>query len=280
MQTYKTDLNKYALHALLVVTLLLGASTATAATTGGGTKNPHIDPADFSTTITNPYFSLPIGLVAKSKGETEDGTETIEISVSGDTKMLMGVKTLIYRDKVWVDGELVEDTEDYLAQDKDGNVWYFGEEVNNYEDGKLKDHHGTWLAGQDGAQPGIWMKASPKVGEQYQQEYFKGEAEDYAKVISVSETVKVPAGTFTNCLQTLDVNPLEDRTTDEYKYYCPQVKGFALETDTKGGERIELVSVTGLTGAVSNSPANIAKMEALIELLKQLIALLIQQKGM
>lgn len=274
MQNYKIKSKKYVFSILFVATFVLGAQTVLGATTGAGTKNPHIDPADFSTKITNPYFSLPVGQKAHSKGETEDGVETIEITVPGDTKVLMGVTTLVYRDKVWLDGELIEDTKDYLAQDSEGNVWYFGEEVNNYEDEKLKDHHGTWLAGIDGALPGIWMNASPKVGEQYQQEYFKGEAEDYAKVLSVTETVKVPAGTFTNCLKTLDVNPLEDRTTDEYKYYCPEVKGFALETDTKGGERIELVSVTGQNISTPPDSNTLTKMQTLIQLLTQLIALL------
>ena len=243
------------------------------------TYNPQIIPSQFSTTITNPYFSLPIGLKTYAKGETEDGTETIEITIPGETKMVMEVMTLVYRDKVWLDGELIEDTKDYLAQDKEGNVWYFGEEVNNYEDGKLKDHHGTWLAGIDGALPGIWMKASPKVGEQYQQEYFKGEAEDYAKILSVTERVKVPAGTFTNCVKTLDVNPLEDRTTDEYKYYCPKVQGFALETDTRGGERIELVSTEVPAIQDNSSEDKLTKMKTLITLLTQLISLL-QQRGM
>ena len=152
MQNYITGSNKYVFQTLLVASLLLGAGTASAATSGGGTKDPHVDPADFSTVITNQYFSLPIGLKAKSKGETDDGTETIEITIPGDTKMVMGVKTLVYRDKVWLDGELIEDTEDYLAQDKDGNVWYFGEEVNNFEDGKLVDHDGSWIAGVDGSE--------------------------------------------------------------------------------------------------------------------------------
>ncbi len=237
-----------ALAALGFIALAFSVQPAAAATT----YNPKIVPSDFTTKITNPYFSLPIGSKFESEGETEDGLEEIEITIPGTTKVLMGVTTLVYRDVVHIDGVLVEDTKDYLAQDKEGNVWYFGEDVNNYENGKLKDHHGSWLAGVDGALPGIWMKAKPKVGETYRQEYYKGEAEDTAKVLSITETVKVPAGTFKNCLKTLDHNPLDPVGTDEHKYYCPEVKGFALEVGVESGERIELVKATFGKGGASD----------------------------
>jgi hypothetical protein len=268
----------YALAALVATAFLLGFSIkAEAAMSGGDSYNPVINPSDFSTNITNKYFSLPVGIKFESQGETEDGTEIIEISVPGDTKMVMGVKTLVYRDKVWLDGELIEDTKDYLAQDKAGNVWYFGENVNNYENGKLKDNDGTWIAGVDGALPGIWMKANPVVGEEYRQEYYKGEAEDFARVLSVTEKVKVPAGTFTNCLKTLDVNPLDPIGTDEHKYYCPKVKGFALEVGVESGERIELTKITQPTKVMGNETARLQNM---ISLLLKLISLLQQQEAL
>ncbi len=274
----RDTLSVYALTVFVCASLLLSVQVASAEIGSAKDYDPVINPSDFSTSITNRYFSLPVGLKAESKGETEDGIETIEITVPGDTKMLMGVKTLVYRDKVWLDGELIEDTKDYLAQDKEGNVWYFGEDVKNYENGKLKDTHGSWLAGVDGALPGIWMEANPKVGDEYRQEYYKGEAEDTGKVISVSRTVTVPAGKFTNCLQTLDQNPLEPRSTDEYKYFCPEVKGFVLETDLEGGERIELVKVTQ-PNQTENS-AEIAKLQTIIKLLLQVIELLKQKAAL
>lgn len=262
--------------------------------------NPTINPADFSTTIDNKYFSLPVGMRREYKGKTDEGIETIALTIPGDTKMVMGVKTLVYHDQVWLDGELIEDTTDYLAQHKNGDVWYFGENVDNYENGKLKDHAGTWIAGVDGAKPGIWMKGNPKVGEVYMQEYLKGEAEDFAKVLSVNETVKVPAGTFTKCVKTLDVNPFTSPETDEYKFYCPENKGFTLEIEVETGEKIELTKYSSAsTGGVSEDDedeagdvdemedddsddkggANIAQMEKLISLLKQLIALLFAKQG-
>lgn len=203
---------------------------------------PLIHPEDFTTEITNPLFNMPIGKKMVYGAKSEKGLERIEIVIPGDTKVLMGVKTLLYHDIVTLDGVLIEDTRDYIAQHKDGTVWYFGEEVDNYEGGKLKDHHGSWLAGVDNAQPGIWMKAKQVVGESYRQEYYKGEAEDWAKVVGTNETVKVGAGTFTNCTKTLEWTPLEPGNK-AYKYNCPETGAITLEEELKDGTRVELVKV-------------------------------------
>jgi hypothetical protein len=104
--------------------------------------NPTINPSEFTTEITNKYFSLPVGKKMVYEAKTEDGLERIEILIPGWTKNIMGVKTLVFWDRVYLDGELIEDTRDYLAQHKEtGDVWYFGEHVDNYEGGKLIDHH-------------------------------------------------------------------------------------------------------------------------------------------
>lgn len=202
---------------------------------------PVIDPADFSTSITNSYFSLTPGQTFTYESVTADGVERIQIEVMDDTKEVMGVTTLVYWDRVYFDDVLIEDTRDYLAQDSVGNVWYFGEDVDNYEDGVLRDHDGAWLAGVNGAQPGLWMKANPQVGDRYRQEYYVGEAEDMAEVISLSETVTVPFGQYENCLQTYDYSPL-DPETKEYKYYCPAIAGLVLEVGVKNDERVELTA--------------------------------------
>jgi hypothetical protein len=133
----------------------------------------------------------------------------------------------------------VEDTRDYLAQDNDGNVWYFGEDVDNYEAGVIADHDGSWLAGVDGAKPGYWMKANPKVGDFYKQEFYAGEAEDEAKVLSVTEKVKIGLGNYKDCLKIQDIVPGDPVV--EYKYYCKQVGGLVLEVKPAEEERIELV---------------------------------------
>ncbi len=207
------------------------------------TYAPEIDPDQFSSTIDNPFLTLLIGTKFVYEGKTEDGVERVEIEILDETKTVMGVETRIYWDRVWLDDELIEDTRDYLAQDVTGNVWYFGEDVDNYEAGKIVDHDGSWLAGVDGAQPGKWMLTDPQVGETYRQEYYVGEAEDMADVISLTENVSVPAGDYTNCLQTYDYTPLEP-DVKEYKYYCKDVAGLALEVGVDSNERIELISFT------------------------------------
>lgn len=200
-----------------------------------------LSPADFSTTITNTYLSLPIGLTLVYEAQTDEGLEKNEITITGETKNILGVDTLVYHDTVWLNDQIHEETWDYLAQHKNGDVWYFGEDVDNYDkNGVLVNHGGSWIAGENGAIPGFWVKQNPKVGEIYRQEYYPGEAEDMATVLSLNETVAVPYGTFTNCLKTHDWTPL-DPAALENKYYCPQVHAVVLEEDIASGEKVELV---------------------------------------
>jgi hypothetical protein len=223
---------------LLIALVLVFAFTTTAF---AAAELPTFSMSNFSnpTKITNSWFSLPVGREFEYEGETDEGMETIEIEINGGTKKVHGIETLVYRDIVWVDGEVVEDTRDYLAQDNSGNVWYLGEDVDNYEDGKIVDHDGSWLAGVDGAKPGYWMKANPKVGDFYKQEFYAGEAEDEAKVLSVTEKVKTKLATYNNCLKIQDIVPGDPVV--EYKYYCKQVGGLVLEEKPIEKERIELV---------------------------------------
>ncbi|MDP9249277.1 MAG: hypothetical protein M3M85_02055 [bacterium] len=223
---------------IIIILVLIGKNKGEV----GKIYNPIINPAEFTTKITNPYFNLPVGRKFIYEGETSGGKERIEIEILSETKEVMGVATLVYWDRVWLDGELIEDTRDYLAQDKEGNVWYFGEDVDNYEEGVLADHDGSWLAGVDGAKPGIWMKANPKVGEEYFQEYYKGVAEDKGKIISLTENVTIPYGAFSNCLKTYDFTAL-DKESKEYKYYCKEMGGLVQEEDIITGDKVELVGV-------------------------------------
>lgn len=208
--------------------------------------NPaNVDPTLFanSTAINNKYFNLPVGRKLVYEGDTnEEGKERVEITVPGDTKVILGVTTLIYIDKVWLDDELVEYTKDYLAQDIYGNVWYFGEDVNNYEDGVLKDHEGAWLAGVDGAQPGIWIKSTHITGDSYKQEYYQGKAEDMRDVSSVGEPLKVRMGSYTDCIKMYDWTPL-DKDSREFKHYCSEVGAMVLETKPNTSERLELIKI-------------------------------------
>lgn len=237
---------------LVLVIALLGAGayvmisqSENTDTTNTNTEeyDPKINPADFTTNITNPYFSLPVGKKFVYEADTAEGKEKIEIEIEKETRNILGVETVVYRDRVYVGDQLVEDTKDYLAQDKDGNIWYFGEDVNNYENGQLKNHDGSFIAGEDGAKPGIWLKGEHKVGDSYKQEYYKGEAEDVRDVLALNETVTIKLGTYTDCIKVYDWTPL-DKASREHKYYCKQVGGLVLIENLEDDKRGELVSVT------------------------------------
>jgi hypothetical protein len=155
----------------------------------------------------------------------------------------MGVACIVVRSRETEDGQLVEDTFDWYAQDRDGNVWYFGEATREYEDGEVASTSGSWEAGQDGALPGIIMRGEPRIGDSYRQEYRVGIAEDMGEVVSLTATVTVPYGSFAGALETRDWSPLEPGV-EEWKYYARGV-GLVLEVEGDGPEaRVELVSVT------------------------------------
>lgn len=205
--------------------------------------DPEIDPANFAEVIDNPYFPLEPGTTFVYEGESDGETIDVEIYVTDQTKEVMGVTTIVVREREWEGGELVEDTLDWFAQDKDGNVWYFGEDSKEYEDGEVVSTAGSWEAGVDGAKPGIIMKGDPQPGDVYRQEYYEGEAEDMAEVLSLEESVTVPYGAFENCLQTKEWTPLEPGI-EENKYYASGV-GLLLEVAiSEGDERLELVEIT------------------------------------
>lgn len=208
----------------------------------GRTPAPTLQPSAFKTTITNTYMRLSPGTIYRYQEETPDGPEEITISITGETKEIMGIQTLVYHDVVLRDGEMIEDTRDYLAQDMDGTVWYFGEDVDNYENGKFIDHEGSWRAGENGARPGVWMKADPEVGEEYYMEYSPGVAEDQARVVSTDETVTVPYGTYTHCVKIYEWTDL-DPEAQEYKYHCPEVGTVVLTEHLIESTRGELVDI-------------------------------------
>ena len=205
---------------------------------GPAPYDPVIDPANFVAIIDNPFFSLTPGTTFIY----ESATEHDEFFVTHNTKMILGVTCIEVHDTSTVGGQLTEDTFDWFAQDKDGNVWYFGENSRQLVGGVIVGVEGSWTAGVDGAKPGIIMEAHPAVGDFYRQEFALGTAEDVGKVLSLSESVTVPAGSFNNCLKTKDTSPLEPDVV-ENKFYCPG-KGDVLEIDLTSGERLELKGIT------------------------------------
>ena len=205
--------------------------------------NPTINPDDFVPVVNNKYFTLRPGTKFTYKTATFWGTERKEVAVTHETKKIMGVTTIVVRDRVWWNDQLVEDARDWYAQDKQGNVWYFGEAVHNYKRGKIRDRRGSWEAGVDGAKPGIIMLKDPRVGDTYRQEYHKGHAEDIGTIAALGKKVTASFGTFDNCLQVTDWSPLA--WTREYKYFCPDV-GFAVleEPALLGINKTELVGIS------------------------------------
>ncbi len=202
-----------------------------------------INPADFVTTIDNPYFPLIPGTTWIYESVEEDEVERIEVTVTSQTRVVMGVNTVVVRDTVYVDGEIVEDTFDWYAQDRDGNVWYFGEDSTEFEEGEASCTCGSWEAGVDGALPGIIMKARPQVGDAYRQEYFVEIAEDMAKVESLKASVSVIYGQFNNVLRTKEWTPLEPGV-EENKFYARGV-GLLMERKVKGGQgQVELIEMS------------------------------------
>jgi len=212
-----------------------------------GSERVKLDPADFTTRIDNPYWPMSPGSKwVFSETDTKGTREKVVVEVTNRTKRIAnGVEARVIRDTATENGVPVEITDDWYAEDKQGNIWYLGEYVTNYENGKVVDHAGSFEAGVDGAQAGVVMPAHPKPGTSYRQEYYKGEAEDRGAVITVGqERVKVPFGFFKkDVLMTRDIVPLEPKV-QELKFYAPGVGPLlSIHTDSPGG-RSELVSYT------------------------------------
>lgn len=205
-----------------------------------GSQPVELNPAQFTTKVDNPYWPMRRG----SRWVYDSRQERIVGSVTDKEKTVSGgIEALTLRDVVTAkDGDLVEVTDDWYAQDPEGNVWYLGEDTKEYKGGKVVSTSGSWEHGVDGAYAGVIMPAKPRPGLVYRQEYYKGEAEDRAKVLSVDAKVTVPFGTFDNCVETEDTTPLEPNVV-EHKYYARNT-GPVLRTTASGGGREELVSFT------------------------------------
>jgi len=203
-------------------------------------KPEFVDPADIGGTVDpNPYFPLVPGYRWVYTG----GGETITVMVTNETKEILGVTCRVVTDVVEEDGEVTEDTKDWYAQDLEGNVWYFGEISQEFVDGELVSIDGSWTAGEEGAKPGYLVKRFPEVDDIYRQEFALGDAEDWAKVLSLDAEESADYTTCKKedeCMQTVEGTPIEPDVS-EYKFYKPGV-GLILEVNAEDpSERVELV---------------------------------------
>lgn len=222
---------------------VLVAAVVVPVAAGSGRSAPN--PSDFVRSVTNPWFPLRVGATFVYTGVKDGKPSRDVVHVTGATKLIQGVRCTAVSDKLYLAGKLEERTTDWYAQDRGGTVWYFGENTAELDaKGHVKTTEGTWRAGSNGASAGIFMPLRPRVGQQFRQEYFKGQAEDHFRVLSLAATVNTPAASSRKALLTKEWTPLEPGVVDHKLY----VKGIGLvdERTIKGGdERDSLVSRSG-----------------------------------
>ncbi len=236
---------------ILVVTY--GCSLATSGNNGVGDTNGTGDGPDsdagildvsvcdpsagpFSLEIDNQYFPLPVGQVSVLEGDEDGESIRLEITVLDETEVVAGVTTRVLEEREFEDGELIEVSRNFYAQAPDGTVCYFGEDVQDFEDGEVVGSAGQWRAGVGDNRPGIIMPANPAAGQVYSQEFAPGVAEDMAEVVGFDAGVTVPAGTYENVLRTIDTSPL-DPGEEDVKLYAP---GIGIVVD----DVVELISIS------------------------------------
>ncbi|MBL0886926.1 hypothetical protein [Myceligenerans indicum] len=212
------------------------------------------DPSDLTTTIDNTYWPMEPGTRWVYREVDEQGQELrVVVTVTSATKTVAsGVTGRVVRDTVTRDGEIVEDTFDWYAQDSRGTIWYLGEDTAEFEGGRVASREGSFEAGADGALAGVIMPGDPAVGMAYRQEYLQGEAEDNGEVLSLDEQADVPAGHFDGALLTKDTITIEPDVL-EYKLYAPRIGPVLTLGVSGGGGREELVEVTSVPADTADS---------------------------
>ncbi len=215
------------------------AVIASVSNPGTAAANSHasVDPAKFSGPVDNPWYPLRPGTTWIYRGSADGESARGVMQVKTRTKTIQGVRCVVVQDNVYLSGRLAERTEDWFAQDDEGNVWYFGEATAELAaNGKIQTTEGSWQAGVDGARAGIVMPAHPKVGQTFRQEYYKGHAEDHFGIESLSVSVRVPFVSSTRAMLTREWTPLQPGHV-EHKLY---VRGVGLVKD----DSVVLVAVS------------------------------------
>jgi hypothetical protein len=236
---------RLSVSAALVVSAIAVAPGSAGAATGcrlpvfgpGSSYHPKIEPADFSPNVTNPLFPLKVGRTLVYIG-VKDGKQALNIATTTSrTKKIDGVITRVVEDRLYLDNALEERTSDYYTQDRCGNVWYFGEDTATLDaQGRVVSTDGSFHAGVDGAQPGVFMQANRQLGRWFRQEWAAGQAEDRFKVINLSAPIKVPYGAYRNALRSEERTALEPTVVDN-KYYVTGI-GEVFEGAVKGPREV------------------------------------------
>jgi hypothetical protein len=219
-----------------------------------GSDPVDLDPGDFTTEIDNRFWPMEPGTRWTYRELDEEGAVLrVVVTVSSETKEIAnGITARVVRDTVTADGELVEDTFDWYAQDEEGNVWYLGEDTAEFEDGEVATKAGSFEAGVDGALPGIIMPGDPEPGLRYRQEYYEGEAEDNGEILGVEEQAEVPAGHYRGALLTKDTVGTDPNVL-EYKLYAPNVGPVLVFGVSGGAGREELVKLETVSAAAARA---------------------------
>jgi hypothetical protein len=245
-------MKKVSLAVMTGALALLGLSASSAAAAPscdlpvfgpGADYHPQIKPSDFSPSVTNPLFPLKPGRTLVYTGTKDRKKARDTFSTTSRTKVIDGVTTRVVEDRLYLNNVLEERTSDYYAQDRCGNVWYFGEDTATLDrKGNVIDTEGSFHAGVDGAEPGVFMQADPEVGRWFRQEWYQGHAEDTFRVLSLSTPVTVAYGTFPDALKTEEKTALEPDVVDN-KYYVNGI-GEVEEVAVQGPlEKLELVEI-------------------------------------
>ena len=208
---------------LFTAILVVIPAFADAADDDGWQDNFPLETYTMTATGENRYWSLKPGRYVVLGSLEADGSELVVISVLDETEMVDGIETRVIEEREYKDGELAEISRNFFAMaEETKDVFYFGEDVDYYEDGEIINHAGEWRAGRNNARPGLYMPANPVVGMKYYMEYDPGTAMDRAEVFDTGATVETPKGTFDNCLVVTESSPLEP-DDESYKRYAPDV---------------------------------------------------------
>jgi hypothetical protein len=208
-----------------------------------GPYSPSVEPANFITTVDNRYFPLKPGTTFHYEGYKDAVSQVDDMVVTHQKKRILGITCTVVRDTVSQHGKPIERTFDWYAQDKQGNVWYMGEDAFELKNGRFARADDSWKSGVNGAKPGIIMRGNPRPGDVYRQEYYpRGAAMDQARVLGATTSIKVPQGTYKRALATVEWSPIEPQL--EKKYYAAGVGEIREQVVAGGNEAFRLASVT------------------------------------